>query len=137
MNATTLPAASTRCSALGRLLVVDAAVCAGAGVVLAFAAGPLSDQLGLAETLLRVVGIGLLPYAVLLAWIGRQSPVPQSTAWAVVLLNIGWAAASVLLLATGALDPTSAGRVFVLAQALAVAALAALETWTLRRMNRP
>lgn len=52
----------------------------------------------------------------------------------IVAGNVAWAAASVILPASGVIAPTGLGLAFVLLQAMAVAAIAAVEARGLRGM---
>jgi hypothetical protein len=55
--------------------------------------------------------------------------------WAVILCNVVWTADSLLLLASGWVDPTRAGYAFVIAQALVVLMYAELQYVGLRRSS--
>jgi hypothetical protein len=57
----------------------------------------------------------------------------QSAVWAAILLNVLWTADSLLLLVTGWVTPTQLGYALVIAQAIGVAVLAALEYVGLRK----
>jgi hypothetical protein len=52
-----------------------------------------------------------------------------------VLLNLVWAVASLVLLVTGLVDPSGLGIAFVVAQALIVAGFADVQFIGLRRSN--
>ena len=118
---------------LRQALVADAATSAACGLLMALAAGPLSGLLGLPETLLRVAGAVLLPYAAFIGWLGLREQVRRAVVWAVVIGNGLWAADSLLLLAGGWVEPTRAGIAFVVAQALAVLMYAGFQSVGLRR----
>ena len=118
---------------LRRLLHVDAATSGVMGPLLLAAAPALEGPLGLPATLLREVGIALVPFAALLVWIARPARPSRRAAWWVVVANALWVVASVALLLSGAVAPTGLGEAFVLAQAAVVAALAWLEYVALRR----
>jgi len=121
-------------SLLRRILLVDALVSAGAGLVMALGAGLLEERLGLPATLLRWAGFSLLPFAVLLVGLSRSAPPPRSAVVAVIALNAAWVAASVLILFADAVQPNALGYAFVLVQAAAVALLAEVEVVGLRRV---
>ena len=53
--------------------------------------------------------------------------------WAVVACNLGWAIASMLLLASRSIAPSAYGVAFVIAQAVAVVMFAELRFMGLRR----
>jgi hypothetical protein len=122
---------------LRQALVADAATSAACGLMMALAAGPLSGLLGLPETLLRVAGAVLLPYAAFIGWLGLREQVQRAVVWAVVIGNALWAAGSLLLLASGWVEPTRAGFAFVVAQALAVLMYAEFQSVGLRRSQAP
>lgn len=119
---------------LSRILRLDAASCAAMGLILAFARGPLAALTGLPEILLLWAGIALLPIAlfmILTAGAWNNHPVPVLV---VILGNVGWALASVVLL--GLFDLTGLGIALVLGQALFVLLMAWLE-WRGMRLKFP
>ena len=118
---------------LRQALLADAATSAAFGALMLVAAGPMSHVLGLPETLLRVAGIVLLPYAAFVGYLGLREEVNRMIVWAVVIGNGLWVADSFLLLASGWVAPTSAGYAFVIAQALAVLMYAEFQYVGLRR----
>lgn len=120
-------------SFLRRALSADAAASGATGLLLTFGAGLLAEPLGLPEPLLRAAGQSLLPFALLLAWLATRERLWRPAAWAVVAYNALWVADSVVLLASGWVAPTVLGQAFVIAQALVVAALAALQAIGLQR----
>lgn len=120
---------------LRQALLADAATSGAFGLLMLTAAGPLGTLLGLPDALLRFSGALLLPYAALLGFLGLRESMPKALAWAVVSGNALWAADSLLLLASGWVHPTSAGTVFVIAQALAVAMYAEFQFVGLRRSS--
>lgn len=118
---------------LRRVLLADAVLSAATGVLLTFASGTLSRLLGLPAPLLVVAGLVCLGFAALVGWLGRSSAAPRGLLWVVVAGNALWAIDSVLLLATGWVDPTLLGIAIVLFQAAVVAVLAELQFVGLRR----
>lgn len=126
---------TTPTSLLRRALLADVAVTGSAGLLLTVFAAPLGDLLGLPVTLLRTTGIFLLPYTGVVVAIATRTPIPRTGAWAIVALNLLWAAASLALLLTGWVDPSTLGIAFAIAQALAVAAFADVQYLGLRRMD--
>ena len=86
-----------------------------------------------AETLLRIAGLVLLPYAAFIGWLGLRETIGKPVAWAVVLGNALWVLDSILLLASGWVSPTSAGYAFVIAQGLVVLMYAEFQVVGLRR----
>jgi hypothetical protein len=119
--------------ALRRALLLDAAASGTMGVILVLAAAPAEPLLGLAASLLRGVGIILIPFAAHLVWIAARARDPRRSARGVVWTNVLWTVASVAVLATGVLRPTLLGEIFVLAQAAVVAGFAWVEHVALRR----
>jgi hypothetical protein len=104
------------------------------GLVAALAAEPLGNLLGLSPTLLRISGIGLLPWAAIILVLATRPSIPRRGALAVVIVNILWVIDSVALLVMGWADPTTLGYVFVAGQAAAVVVLAEMQYVGLRRM---
>lgn len=118
---------------LRRVLAVDAASSAAAGLLMLAAAGSLSPLSGLPAPLLRGAGLVLLPYAALVAWMSVRPRVPRPAVWAVAAANAIWAADSLLLLLSGWARPTGLGITLVVVQAAAVAVIAELQVIGLRR----
>jgi hypothetical protein len=117
-----------------RLALLGDAVASGATGLLTLAGGAaLAGPLGLPAGLLQGAGLVLLPYSALVGWLSRRAGLPGSAVWAVIAVNLAWAADSLLLLASGWVAPTGLGMAFVAAQALAVAGFAALQWLGLRR----
>jgi hypothetical protein len=83
--------------------------------------------------LLRFAGWSLVPYAAALVFVAGRATPSRGAVVAVIALNAAWVAASLLVLAAGALRPGPLGYAFVIAQAVAVALLAEMETVGLRR----
>lgn len=121
---------------LRRVLLADAAVSVVSGLLLALAAGPLADPLGLPPLLLRVAGIVLLPFAALLWHLATRPAVPRRGVWAVIVLDALWVVESGALLLSGWVAPTGLGTAFVIAQALVVLGFAEATWMGLRRAGR-
>ena len=124
-------------AALRRALLIDAAASGAMGLMVLLGAGLLDQALALPASLLRAVGVGLVPFAGLLVWIARRTPVPLGLARVVVAGNALWVVASVALLLSDAVAPTRLGVLFVLAQAAAVAVFAWLEHAGVRQAAVP
>jgi hypothetical protein len=121
----TLPTAAAR-PGLAAVLLFDAFTCAVMGVVLLVLTSFLAALLGLPGALLTWAGVLLLASAVLMLVAGRQRPPAVALVMLIVLGNVAWAIASGYV--AFAIDGiTAVGRVFVIAQALAVLVLAWLE----------
>jgi hypothetical protein len=118
---------------LRRVLLVDAAAGAAMGLLMLFGAGVLENLLNLPAALLKTAGAGLLPLAAFLAWLGTRDVPPRAAVWVVIAVNAVWVADSIYLLLSGWVSPNVAGQAFIIAQALAVAVLAELEYFGLRR----
>ena len=120
---------------LRNALALDAAACAGTGLLLAAAAGPLSEMLGFPAGFLRGAGIVLLPCAAMLAWSAGRAMLPRLAVLAVIGINLLWIADSIAILVAGWFAPTGLGIAFVLAQAAAVAIVTELEVIGLKRSD--
>lgn len=110
---------------LRTVLLLDAAASGGLGLLLLALATVLEGPLGLPVTLSLVVGGGLVGWAALVAWVAatRQPALVLD----VIVLNVGWVVASVVLAAGAWVELTPLGAAFVLAQAAAVAVLTGLQ----------
>jgi hypothetical protein len=116
-------------------LGVDAIVSGANGVVYLAAGGALDSVLGLSATLLRPLGAFLLVYAAALALVASRPAINVPAVWVVIAGNASWALGSLVALAAGWLSPTVAGGVWIVLQALAVAAFAAFQLYSLRRAS--
>jgi hypothetical protein len=119
-----------------RIVLAADAVSAGAmGLMLLFGPAVLLDLLGLPEALTRSAGIALLPFAALAAFAATRATPPRVAVWTIIALNLAWAVESVVTVAGGFIGPTPIGVAFVLAQAVLVAAFAAVQLAALRRLS--
>ena len=109
-------------------LLLDAVVSGANGVAYLVAAGPIGDLLGLPAGILRAVGAGFLVYA-LAVWLVSRRPASAAVA-AVIAGNVAWVAGSLALAIAGWEDPTTAGTVWIVLQALIVAGFAELQVAT-------
>ncbi len=114
-------------------LALDAAACAGMGLILAAAAGPLAAPLGLPMEFLRGAGLVLLPCAALIGWFASRKALPRLAVHAVIGVNLLWIADSIAIILAGWFAPTGLGIAFVLAQAAAVAIVTELEVIGFKR----
>jgi hypothetical protein len=115
-----------------RYALLGDALASGATGLLAFAgADALTGLLGLPQPLLRYAGLALLPYALVVGWLGSRSSVPRRAIWAVVAVNALWAVDSLALLASGWVAPMTIGATFVIFQAVVVAGFAAAQAYGL------
>jgi hypothetical protein len=124
----------TRPDGLLRLaLRLDAVVTGLNGAAYLAAAPLLDDLLGLSPGLLRGAGAFLLVFAAAV-WAVSIRPRP----WAVetvVVSNLAWAVGSVVTVVTDLFTPTTVGAVWLVLQALVVAAFAVLQLAGLRRRS--
>jgi hypothetical protein len=128
MTTTTAPAPA---DLLRLALRLDAVVTGLNGAAYLLAASPLADLLGLPAGWLRGTGVFLLAYAAAVWLVGiRPTPTAVRT---VVAANALWAAGSVLVVLAGLGSPTTVGAVWLVLQALVVAAFAVLQAAGLRR----
>jgi hypothetical protein len=118
---------------LNGLLAIDAITCAAMGALLMVAAGPVAALTALPAPFLFWAGAVLLPIAAFMALSARLRPIPAAAAALVVLGNIGWVIASLLLPALGFVTPNALGWIFLAAQAAVVAVLATLEAQAMQR----
>ncbi|MGB3328972.1 MAG: hypothetical protein WBA46_08475 [Thermomicrobiales bacterium] len=101
---------------------LDAAVVAVAGSALALGASWLGRHLAIDATVLRTVGVLLLPWA---GWVAGVSLRPRLWSMRTVIVgNLLWAAGSIVVLIAGTLTPNAIGAALIVLQALAVVALA-------------
>jgi hypothetical protein len=117
-------------------LNLDAAASGLLGLLLAlFGWGVLVDLLGYPAGLLVPVGVSLAGYAAWLRFLATRPAVSRVGARIVIVGNLLWVVASVVLVLAGWFDPTGLGAAFVLLQAAAVAGFAALQYRGLRHAD--
>ena len=114
-------------------LQLDAGVTAANGAAYLALAGPLHDLLGFSEAVLRGAGLFLLVYAAAVALLAAAPRPARAAVLAVVAGNALWALDSVVVAGAGWGDPTTAGTVWLVLQALVVAGFAALQLAGLKR----
>ena len=120
-------------SLLRTALTLDAGVTAANGAAYLALAGPLGDLLGLSETVLRGAGAFLLVYALAVGVLASRALPARAAVVAVIAGNAIWAVDSVVAALAGWGDPTTAGAVWMVLQALVVAGFAALQRAGLKR----
>ena len=123
---------SLRQLSLRSLLALDAATCAAMGTVLLLGSPPIAEVTQIPAGLLFWAGASLMPVAAFMALSARTTPVPGWAALLIVLGNLLWIAASLLLPAAGLIAPNTLGWAFLAGQAGIVAALTKLEFDALR-----
>ncbi|GMV28975.1 MAG: hypothetical protein AMXMBFR59_11000 [Rhodanobacteraceae bacterium] len=118
-----------------RALLLDLVTGVPTVVLLIAAAGWAAPLLGLPAGLLRMAGVVLLPFGALLALTVRTAKPHRLAAWSIMEINLAWVAASFWVLYGAGLAPTAMGHVVVIAQALAVLGIAALQFAGWRRLS--
>jgi hypothetical protein len=117
-------------------LQLDAGVTAANGAAYLALAAPLHDLLGFSQGLLRGAGLFLLVYAAAVALLAAAPRPARGAVLAVVVGNTIWALDSMAAAGAGWGDPTTAGTVWLVLQALVVAGFAALQLAGLKRAER-
>lgn len=123
---TTVPRAALR-----RVLALDAVVTTGNGLAYAAFSAPLGRLLGVGQELLLGLGLLLVLYGAGVGLLASRRRPPVFPVKCVVEANYAWAALSVVALFVW-LTPTTAGAVWIPAQALVVACFALLQQLALR-----
>ena len=112
---------------LRRALIVDALASGLTGALMLAGGSVLAQMLGLPTALLQGAGLVLIPYVAFVAIVAVRAHIAVPAVWAVITCNAVWTVASFALLIDGFVTPTTLGTAFVTGQALAVAALGALQ----------
>ncbi|WP_031074483.1 hypothetical protein [Streptomyces sp. NRRL WC-3742] len=115
-------------------LALDAVVTGGNGLAYLALSGPLGDLLGIGRSTLLGLGLFLTAYALLVAALATRPRPHRLAVLTVVDLNAAWTVLSLVALATR-LEPTTAGAVWIPAQAAVVALFVALQLTALRRRD--
>ncbi|MFI6817699.1 hypothetical protein ACIBG7_35260 [Nonomuraea sp. NPDC050328] len=118
---------------LKRVLVLDAAVTAANGLGYVTLSELIGQLLGPDTATLRWLGGFLVVYGAAVAYLAVRPSAPALIA--VVAVNAGWAAGSVLIVLTGLLNLTPLGAAWTLVQAAVVGTFAALQLAGLRRLR--
>lgn len=116
-------------------LIADAAATSATALSMLLFSSALESLLGIPSGLLWYAGLGLLPYAALVAYLGTRVYASRVVLWVVIAGSLAWAVDSVLLLTTGWIAPTFLGYAFVIAQAVIVAIFAELQYVGLRNSS--
>jgi hypothetical protein len=124
---------------LSAILAVDGISCAATGGLLLVLGGPIAALISpvpevfgyAAASVVRGVGVFLLAFAGLALLAARTRH--TGLVWEVIVLNVAWVIASVVLVELAWDGLTLIGRIAILAVALWVAALVALQGVSLRR----
>lgn len=115
------------------LLIIDAATCALTGALLMTASRPLQALIRIPAELLFYAGAILFPIGAFMAIVAAFPKPPLVAVWTVILGNLAWIAASIILPFT-LISPNALGWAFLLGQAAIVAVLAKLERDAVNRM---
>ena len=115
------------------LVFVGFMVGGGAAALMLPASGFLARLFALPQGLIFWAGMLLVPVVLFLAAMARRDSIPRSWLREIVFINWVWVVASAALLLLAPIEPTPLGVLFIVAQALAVAAFAILEGMALRR----
>ncbi|NND02355.1 MAG: hypothetical protein HKN91_06160 [Acidimicrobiia bacterium] len=118
---------------LQKLLKGNGAFSATSGAALLFGAPWLNDSLGVHTWLLVVVGVGLLAYGIQIARLARPATAVVAAKTA-TMMDLGWVVVAVVLLVAVPQVMTTTGRVALALATAVVAALAAGQAATLRRL---
>lgn len=124
---------AVRSTFLRTVIGLDAAACGVMGAAFAFDAGWLAGPLGLSPALMQPVGLFLVGYAALLAWLASRPALPRAVVWSLVGFNLLWAVESIALVALDWAQPTTLGLAVVIGQALAAAIVAHLQYLSMKR----
>lgn len=115
---------------LQAVLVLDALSCIAMGALFIFASGPVAGLTGLPADLLFWVGATLLlPFGLFITVLVRSRRIPDWAYRFVVLGNVGWVIASVMVPVTDIVSPNAMGWIFLLGQAAVVALFAMAEIY--------
>jgi hypothetical protein len=118
---------------LRRALLGDAVFSGTSAALIAPASGAIAPILELPEGLLREIGLFLIVYTVLVAWLSARQTVPKALVMIVIVGNAAWTLASIALLLSGLVSPNLFGQAVIVAQAITTGVLAELQYIGLRR----
>ncbi len=130
-NSTTVPESSLL---LRRALTANGCLSAASGPVLVFYGASLSALLGIPAELATLTGVSLLAFAALVLRNGLGNRLRPIEVTSIVAMDAAWVAASALVLAAGVL--TTAGGIAVAVVADIVALFAVAQALGLRRARR-
>jgi hypothetical protein len=117
------------------ILRLDAATCLATGLLLTIGAGFIAELTQIPANLSFFAGLILFPIALFIGFTATRPVPPSSLVWLIIAGNAFWVAASLWLIFAGEIAPNTIGYAFILAQAAAVAMLAELEFFGLRRAS--
>jgi hypothetical protein len=117
------------------ILRVDAATCIATGLLLTIGADVIAGLTSIPAQLSFYAGLSLFPIALLIGFAATRPTIVPPLVWLVIAGNVLWVAASLWLAFAGPIAPNAIGTAFILVQAAAVALLAELEFFGLRRLS--
>ncbi len=126
-----------RSPVLRTVIAVDAAVCGLGGAGLALDSALLAGPLGLSAQVLQPLGLFLIAYAAVLAWLATRPVLSRAVVWTLVGFNVAWAVESLAAPALGWASPTGVGLALIIGQAAAALVVAELQFLALRRARQP
>lgn len=122
-------------NALRRVLSGNAIFCGFGGLVCLSAPGVISAILGLdVAPIIRMLGIGLIGYAGLVYFMASRPVILQQFVLVAICVDSAWVLGSILLLLTGWLPLSVAGKWTVGLLAVIVDLFATLQWWEWRKM---
>ncbi|WP_319454463.1 MULTISPECIES: hypothetical protein [unclassified Mycobacterium] len=130
---TTRPLADSSDSLLRFAMRVDATLCAGLGLLVAFTADPLSRLSGLSATTEWIAGAALVLYGAAL-YVLAAAPAIRRIGVGIIAANVVFSVALVAVLVTSVLPLTAAGVAMMLATAAATLGFAYAQYLGVRRL---
>jgi len=129
----TRPLSDSSDSLLRFAMRADATLCAGTGLMIAFAADPLSRLSGLSAASEWIAGAALVAYGAAL-YVLAAAPALRRIGVGIVVANLAFAVATTAVLAAGVLPLTAAGVAMMLATVVIVLGFAVLQYLGVRRL---
>jgi hypothetical protein len=117
-------------------LRLDALISLAAGAATLALPSSVAAEVGAPSAAVTAVGVFMLGYGLLAGVLGACRRLPRWLVLVVVVGNAVWAIDSLLLFATGWIGPSPFGVALIVAQAVLVAFLSALQGAGLRRSER-
>jgi hypothetical protein len=121
---------------LRNVLWADAAAGAGSSLLHLLGAGLFTELLGLPYGVLVVSGVALLVYVAMASYLAFCDPIPRAGVSMLIAANWAWVGGCAVVFLMNASSMTALGQAYLVIHALAVAALAELEWFGLRRAPR-
>lgn len=114
-------------------LRLDAGISLASGLLLCAAPNVLGERFALSPTLLLIVGLICLPYAAWLYALARRERVAGGIVVAIVVGNLLWADAALMLMFGYGEAPNGLGQAYLATHVVATATFAVLQWLGLRR----